>query len=202
MFCLIDASISKTFQLYITILWNIIILIYCDICARQKYFSTVMEVHNKRKKYVQNWISVMIWYLEIQTVIEMLWWRIVLRKCRRRTGLINCGAQACRFTVTKPKQPAFKENVPKLWEDLPPILCGPDSFGMIDLGLHLKNMHSPSCTWTYCKDYSWWPADRRHARTFCTCVRKTSLSNLKDKRHKQDHQNHFHDTVNVFSHFA
>lgn len=35
----------------------------------------------------------MIWYQEKDIVMKMQWWRIVLRKCRRRTGFVNCGAK-------------------------------------------------------------------------------------------------------------
>lgn len=101
-----------------------------------------MEVHNKIKKYVQNWISVMIWYLEIQTVIEMSWWRIVLRKCRRRTGLINCGAQLGPVDLLLPNlnNLLLRKVFNKFGRIFLPILCGPGSFGMIDLGL--KKCHN------------------------------------------------------------
>lgn len=57
------------------------------------YIEEILLYKYRKSKYLKNWISVIIWYQEIHIVMKMQWWRIVLRKCRRRTGFVNCGAK-------------------------------------------------------------------------------------------------------------
>lgn len=124
---------------------KLLYLIYWDICTWQKYISAVLKAH----------VSVIIWYLEIQSVTELWWWRFVqiCWECRRRRGLINCGAHLgpVGFLFPNLNNLFFKENVPKIWKGLLSNPLWTSLLSIVDFRakgtwkcVHLKTMHGPS----------------------------------------------------------
>lgn len=112
---------------FIFLLWD---LIFYDIFERQKYYCTIIKMHLEINSCR---IGSVLWYGVWR------WWecRVVLTRCRRRTGL----TRECRFTVPELKQTCLLREMFQKWRRIfLPDLCGSASYGIYDLGLRERPM--------------------------------------------------------------